>query len=89
MTPLTDAEFQLLTRQVYRDLLVDTTGNLLLGLGLWLAFSRHAQDMPLWMQSPELKAALIATGILNLRFLMARLRRLRLWQSERQSRQKP
>ena len=87
--PLTDAEFQLLTRQVYRDLLVDTTGNLLLGLGLWLAFSRHAHGMPLWMQSPEFKAVLIATGILNLRFLMARLRRLRLWQSERQSRQKP
>lgn len=87
--PLSDLEFRRLSRLVYRDVVVDTVGNLLLCLGLYLAFSEGARGFPLWLQSPAIKAALIATGLMNLRFLGNRIRRLRQWQAERRERDNP
>lgn len=89
MTPLTDADYRQLTRRVFLDIAVDTLGNLMLGLGLYLVFSSQALSFPEWSHSPEVKAALIATGLLNLRYLPVRLRRLQQWQRERQQRRQP
>ncbi len=89
MTPLTDADYRQLTRRVFLDIAVDTLGNLMLGLGLYLVFSAQALSLPEWSRSPEVKAALIATGLLNLRYLPVRLRRLQQWQRERQQRRQP
>jgi hypothetical protein len=87
--PLSDAEFRHLSRRVYLDVVVDTLGNLILCLGLYLAFSESARHFPLWLQTPEAKGLLIATGLMNLRFLGNRIRRLRQWQAERRSRNSP
>ncbi|HEX5360968.1 MAG TPA: hypothetical protein VFW49_07760 [Fluviicoccus sp.] len=87
--PLSDPEFRRLSRRVYLDVLVDTLGNLILCLGLYLAFSENARHFPLWLQTPEAKGVLVATGLMNLRFLGNRIRRLRLWQAERRNRNSP
>lgn len=86
MKTLSDEQFQHLTRLIYRDLVIDTLGNLALGLGLYLVFSNPGQ-WPLWLLSPYAKAALIATGIINLRFFFVRLERLQAWQAARHDRQ--
>lgn len=86
MKPLSDEQFQALSRLVYRDLILDTLGNLCLGLGLYLVFSDHAATYPTWLLSAEAKALLIATGIINLRFIVIRFRRLQTWQIARQQR---
>ena len=86
MKTLTDEQYQQLTRVIYRDLTVDTLGNLALGLGLYLAFSSPA-GWPLWLLSPYAKAVLIATGVINLRYFFVRIRRLQVWQAARQDRQ--
>jgi hypothetical protein len=84
--PLTDSEFRALTRQVYRDIVLDTAANLAFCLGVYLVFSRHAAEFPAWLRMPETLALLVATGLINLKFLMPRVRRLRLWQQERLAR---
>lgn len=86
MKTLTDEQYQRLTRVVYRDLIIDTLGNLALGLGLYLAFSSPA-SWPAWLLSPYAKAVLIATGIINLRYFFIRIQRLQIWQAARQDRQ--
>lgn len=87
MKPLSDEEFRALSHLVYRDLILDTCGNLCLGLGLYLVFSHHAASTyPAWLLSAEAKAVLVATGILNLRFIGMRFRRLQAWQIARQQR---
>lgn len=84
--PLTDPEYRALTRRITLDMILDTAGNLMLGIGLYLAFSEAARNWPAWMQEPAVKAALIATGVLNLRLLPARFRRLRTWREARDER---
>ncbi len=42
MKPLSDEQYQQLTHLIYRDLTIDTLGNLALGFGLYLVFSDHA-----------------------------------------------
>ena len=86
MKTLSDAEFNALSRLVYRDLILDTLGNLCLGLGLYLVFSDQAATYPVWLLTAEAKAILIATGIINLRFIVIRFRRLQTWQIARQQR---
>lgn len=86
MKTLSDPEYRALTRRLLIDLVLDTGGNLALGLGLYLVFSRPEPHLPVWLQSPEVLAILLATGLINLRLIPARLRRLRLWQTERLSR---
>ncbi len=86
MKPLSDEQFQALSRLVYRDLILDTLGNLCLGLGLYLVFSDQAATYPVWLLTAEAKAILIATGIINLRFIVIRFRRLQTWQIARQQR---
>ena len=86
MKTLSDAEFNALSRLVYRDLILDTLGNLCLGFGLYLVFSSHAATYPAWLLTAEAKALLIATGLLNLRFIVIRFRRLQTWQIARQQR---
>ncbi|PTQ90406.1 hypothetical protein [Agitococcus lubricus] len=88
MKPLSESEFQQLSRLVYRDLIMDTLGNLALGLGLYLVFSQGATNWPIWLQTPYAKALLIGTGIINLRFFFVRLRRLQAWQQARQERER-
>jgi hypothetical protein len=83
---LSDAEFNALSRLVYRDLVLDTLGNLCLVLGLYLVFSSHAATYLTWLLTPTAKALLIATGLLNLRFTLTRFRRLQAWQIARQQR---
>ncbi|HMY81565.1 MAG TPA: hypothetical protein PK212_02020, partial [Agitococcus sp.] len=63
-----------------------TLGNLSLGLGLYLVFSKEAAHWPTWLLSPEAKAIFIATGLINLRFIAIRFRRLQAWQMARQQR---
>jgi hypothetical protein len=87
LKPLSDEQYQQLTHLIYRDLLIDTLGNLALGLGLFLVFNSHAHSWPLWLQTPYAKAVLIATGLVNLRFFFSRFRRLQVWQTARQDRQ--
>ncbi len=86
MKPLSDKQYQQLTHVIYRDLTIDTLGNLALGFGLYLVFSDSASSWPLWLQSPISKALLVATGIINLRFILVRFQRLQLWQAARQER---
>lgn len=86
MKPLSDEQYHALSRLVYRDLVLDTLGNLCLGLGLYLVFSDQAATYPAWLLTAEAKAILIATGIINLRFIMTRFRRLQAWQVARQQR---
>jgi len=86
LKPLSDQQYQQLTHLIYRDLVVDTFGNLALGLGLYLVFNNAHSDWPLWLQTPYAKAMLIATGLVNLRFFFSRFRRLQQWQAERQAR---
>lgn len=86
MKPLSDAEYRALSQLVYRDLFLDTCGNLCLGLGLYLVFSSHASDYPAWLLSPAAKALLVATGLINLKFIGTRFRRLQQWQIARQQR---
>lgn len=86
MKPLSDEQYHALSRLVYRDLVLDTLGNLCLGLGLYLVFSDKAATYPAWLLTAEAKAILIATGIINLRFIMTRFRRLQAWQVARQQR---
>jgi hypothetical protein len=69
-----------LRRRIRRDLLLDTLGNVALGLGLW-GWLGHGD--PAWLQQPAVFIALTATGVLNLLHLPARLRRLREWQRRR------
>jgi hypothetical protein len=87
LKPLSDEQYQQLTHTIYRDLTIDTLGNLALGFGLFLVFSDNASSWPLWVQSPICKALLIATGVINLRFIFTRFNRLQLWQAARQERQ--
>ena len=88
--PLTDTEYRALSRKITLDIIIDTLGNLFLGLGLYLTFSTHPNSgIPAWMTTPEAKALLLATGIINMRFMIARFTRLRLWQEERQRRRQP
>jgi hypothetical protein len=87
LKPLSDEQYQQLTHLIYRDLTIDTLGNLALGFGLYLVFSDNATAWPLWVQSPVMKALLIATGIINLRFIFSRFTRLQSWQAARQERQ--
>ena len=89
MKPLSDEQFKALSHLVYRDLILDTLGNLSLGLGLYLVFSKEAAHWPTWLLSPEAKAIFIATGLINLRFIAIRFRRLQAWQMARQQRQQP
>ncbi|HEX5277360.1 MAG TPA: hypothetical protein VFW42_06810 [Fluviicoccus sp.] len=84
--PLSDPEFRRLSRRIYLDVAVDTLGNLILCLGLYLAFSEGARTLPEWLQTPEAKGLLIATGLMNLRFFSSRILRLREWQAERRLR---
>ena len=86
MKPLSDEQYHALSRLVYRDLILDTLGNLCLGLGLYLVFSDQAATYPAWLLTAEAKAILIATGIINLRFIVIRFRRLQTWQIARQQR---
>lgn len=86
MKPLSDEQFKALSHLVYRDLILDTLGNLSLGLGLYLVFSKDVADWPTWLLSPEAKAIFIATGLINLRFIAIRFRRLQAWQMARQQR---
>ncbi len=86
MKPLSDEQYHALSRLVYRDLILDTLGNLCLGLGLYLVFSDQAATYPVWLLTAEAKAILIATGIINLRFIVIRFRRLQTWQIARQQR---
>jgi len=86
LKPLSDEQFKALSLLVYRDLILDTLGNLSLGLGFYLLFSKEAASWPTWILSPEVKAILIATGIINLRFIVTRFRRLQAWQIARQQR---
>lgn len=86
MKPLSDEQYHALSRLVYRDLILDTLGNLCLGLGLYLVFSDQAATYPAWLLTAEAKAMLIATGIINLRFIVIRFKRLQTWQIARQQR---
>lgn len=86
MKPLSDEQFKALSHLVYRDLILDTLGNLSLGLGLYLVFSKDVADWPTWLLSPEAKAIFIATGLINLRFIAIRFRRLQAWQMAHQQR---
>lgn len=86
MKPLSDEQYHALSRLVYRDLILDTLGNLCLGLGLYLVFSDQAATYPVWLLTAEAKAILIATGIINLRFIVIRFKRLQTWQIARQQR---
>lgn len=86
MKPLSDEQYHALSRLVYRDLILDTLGNLCLGLGLYLVFSDQAATYPAWLLTAEAKAILIATGIINLRFIVIRFKRLQTWQIARQQR---
>ena len=86
MKPLSDEQYHALSRLVYRDLVLDTLGNLCLGLGLYLVFRDQTATYPAWLLTAEAKAILIATGIINLRFIMTRFRRLQAWQVARQQR---
>lgn len=86
MKPLSDEQYHALSRLVYRDLILDTLGNLGLGLGLYLVFSDQAATYPAWLLTAEAKAILIATGIINLRFIVIRFKRLQTWQIARQQR---
>jgi hypothetical protein len=89
LKPLSDDEYRTLSRLVYRDLILDTCGNLCLGLGLYLVFSNDAASYPAWLLSPTAKALLIATGLVNLRFIVTRFKRLQAWQIARQQRNSP
>jgi len=86
LKPLSDEQYHALSRLVYRDLILDTLGNLCLGLGLYLVFSDQAATYPAWLLTAEAKAMLIATGIINLRFIVIRFKRLQTWQIARQQR---
>jgi hypothetical protein len=86
LKPLSDEQYHALSRLVYRDLILDTLGNLCLGLGLYLVFSDQAATYPVWLLTAEAKAILIATGIINLRFIVIRFKRLQTWQIARQQR---
>lgn len=87
MKTLSDAEYRALTRQLLADLVLDTGGNIALALGLYLTFTRPETHLPAWLHSPAALALLLATGLINLRLIPVRLRRLQRWQSERASRQ--
>lgn len=86
MKALSDEQYHALSRLVYRDLILDTLGNLCLGLGLYLVFSDDAASYPAWLLNAEVKAILIATGLINLRFIVSRFKRLQAWQIARQQR---
>lgn len=68
-------------QQIRRDMLLDTLGNIALGLGLWGWLGTEPGNG--WLAEPALFIPLTATGILNLLHLPARLRRLREWQRQR------
>lgn len=75
--------FLQLQRHVYRDMVLDTLGNTLLGLGVYAWFYDAAWIHPL-LETPAFIVLATATGILNLFQIPARLRRLRLWLALRQ-----
>lgn len=76
-------EYRELQRQVRRDIILDTLGNTLLGLGLYAWFSDATWLHPL-LETPAFIIGATATGIMNLVHLPARVRRLRRWQQIRQ-----
>lgn len=75
MTP----EQQNLRQQIRRDVLVDTLGNTTLAFGLWGWWAEPSLHWMQWLHQPTVFIPLTATGILNLVYLPARLKRLREW----------
>lgn len=80
----TDPEYITLSHRIYRDLTLDTLGNCALAIGLYLTFGKHHCFICDFFSNPisldYVKAILLATGIVNLRFLPERLKRLHRWQ---------
>lgn len=71
-----------LSRQLRRDMILDTLGNTALALGIW-GWSTAAADAGGWLHEPPVFIPLTATGVLNLLHLPARFRRLREWRQAR------
>lgn len=70
-----------LTPQLRRDMVIDLVGNLALALGVW-GWLDAGDGGSGWLHEPTVFIALVATGILNLLHLPARLRRLRDWRQQ-------
>lgn len=70
------------SRQLRRDLVLDTLGNAALALGIW-GWVTHPEANGSVLHEPAVFLALTATGVLNLLHLPARLRRLRAWRDNR------
>lgn len=70
-----------LTPQLRRDMVIDLAGNLALALGVWGWLDARDGGSG-WLQEPAVFIALVATGVLNLLHLPARLRRLREWRQQ-------
>ena len=84
MTMNAQIEMNLLRPQIRRDILVDTVGNLLLGLGLYAWFGR-GNWLPQLLRTETFVVLSISTGLLGLAHLPARLRRMRRWNELRDS----
>lgn len=76
------SEADTLRLQIRRDIVLDTLGNTLLGLGLYAWFG-HGSWVPAWMRSEAFVVCAVATGLLNLIHFPRRLARLRRWQELR------
>ncbi|HET8730740.1 MAG TPA: hypothetical protein VFM34_06490 [Moraxellaceae bacterium] len=70
-----------LTPQLRRDALLDVIGNTALAFGLW-GWHQARSGAHGWLAQPALFIPLMATGLLNLIHLPARLRRLREWRDQ-------
>lgn len=82
MTEL-DIEFDTLKRHIRKDIVLDTGGNLLLGIGLY-CWVGHPAWVLAWMRSEAFIVLSTGTGIFNLFHLPGRLRRFRRWQELRE-----
>ncbi|MCD6061784.1 MAG: hypothetical protein K0S16_2095 [Moraxellaceae bacterium] len=72
-----------LPRELKRDILLDTLGNIALALGLW-GWLGDDHGWNAVLRNPQVFIPLTATGVLNLLHLPARLRRLRDWRGRQQ-----
>lgn len=72
-----------LRQQIRRDVVADLAGNTALALGLWGWLAASSYSWAQWLHQPVVFIPLTATGILNLVYLPARLRRLKDWQQKR------